>query len=135
WGRIAWRRGLAVRLVGIVGSAALAAWSVLAYLADPGAIFGWQGVLWLASMGLLLISCARWVRRDSAEASLVPAWTRIEVLGFAGLVALSLLTRLAFLDRIPWLFHADEGLAYIEIMRYYKGPMIPLFTTTWADTG
>ena len=50
------------------------------------------------------------------------------------LIALSLATHLAFLDAMPWRFHFDEGYAFTETMRFYRGPMIPLFTTTWHDT-
>src|SRR5690349_23201370 len=56
---VRWRRGLILRLAGIGGALALAGGSILAWGADPNAIFGWQGVLWLASMGLLLLACAR----------------------------------------------------------------------------
>ena len=57
-----------------------------------------------------------------------------EALVFAGLIVLSLITHLAFLDQIPWRLHFDEGFAYFEAMRFYRGPAIPLFTTTWANT-
>jgi hypothetical protein len=132
---ITWRRGLAVRLAGIALASGLSLGSVLAYLADPNAIFGLQGVLWLAGICLLLVSCSRWYSRTDPAAGEAPPWTRTEGLLFAGLVALSLVTHLAFLQEIPWRFHFDEGYAYTETMRYYRGPAIPLFTTTWFDTG
>jgi hypothetical protein len=179
WRRIAWRRGLALRLAGITAAMALSIGSIVAYMHDPYAIFGLQGVLWLAGMALLLLSCAFWYpRRDAVletdegrpttddrrstkdegrtvlsvrmkddegrklnpqsairnPQSEAPAWIRLEILVFAGLVALSLITHLALLDQLPWRLHFDEGFAYIEVMRYYRGPAIPLFTTTWAGT-
>src|SRR5436309_2683789 len=42
---IAWRRGLALRLAGISGALLLWWGYMLAWLADPGAVFGLQGAL------------------------------------------------------------------------------------------
>ncbi len=154
WLQIAWRPLLAVRLAGILASVCLSAGSIIAYTRDPLAIFGLQGVLWLAGMALLLLSCALWYPRreaaietDDRQPTTNPqsairnpqsealAWTRSEIFVFGGLVALSLFTHLAFLDQIPWRLHFDEGYAYTEVMRFYRGPAISLFTTTWAGTG
>jgi 4-amino-4-deoxy-L-arabinose transferase-like glycosyltransferase len=135
WWRVAWRRALLGRLIGIAGAVGLAWAAVAAYLRDPAAIFGLQGWLWLASMGLLIAACARWYPRDQPDPALDPPWTQGERALFLALVALALLTHVAFLDAIPWRFHFDEGFAFTEVMRYYRGPMIPLFTTTWHDTG
>jgi hypothetical protein len=133
-GLITWRAGLLVRLVGIGGAVGLAVEGILAWLLHPAEIFGLQGVLWLASMGLLLLSCARWYPATQTEADLGPPWTRPEALAFAGIIALSFFTHLAWLYEIPWRFHFDEAIAYTESMRFYKGPMISMFTTTWWNT-
>jgi hypothetical protein len=53
---------------------------------------------------------------------------------FAGLIALSLLTHLAWLHEVPWRFHYDEVIARTEGLRFYEGRPISLFTTTWFDT-
>jgi hypothetical protein len=156
WLRIAWGPTLTLRLTGVAVAVCLSAGSIMAYLRDPGAIFGLQGVLWLASMAVLLVSCARWYptkdegrkttddgRPTTDDRPVERAGIRHSAFGirhseplvFAGLIALSLVTHLAFLDQIPWRLHFDEGFAYIEVMRYYRGPAIPLFTTTWANTG
>src|SRR5436190_1320776 len=108
---------------------------VLAWFADPGAVFGLQGALWMASMALLLVSCARWYPPTSREADIGPPWTHPEAAIFCGLLALALFTYLARLNDIPWLFHFDEAIAYNEVMRFYRGPQISLFTTTWSNTG
>jgi hypothetical protein len=133
-GLITWRGGLLVRLGGIGGAAGLAVAGILAWLNHPAEIFGLQGVLWVASMGLLLLSCARWYPATQTEAALGPPWTRAEALAFAGIIALSFFTHLAWLYEIPWRFHFDEAIAYTESMRFYKGPMISMFTTTWWNT-
>ncbi|MGI8586390.1 MAG: ArnT family glycosyltransferase [Chloroflexia bacterium] len=135
WRHIAWRRELLLRLAGIAGAVGLAVGSIAAYIAAPNEIFGLQGQLWLGSMGLLLLSCARWYPRARPETAVGPPWTRAEIVLFVGLLALSLVTRLAYLDEIPWRFHFDEGYAFTEIMRYYTIPTLPLFTTTWHQTG
>ena len=38
-------------------------------LATPDEMFGWQGVLWLAGMVALVVSCARWYGRTMDESS------------------------------------------------------------------
>ncbi len=123
------------RLLGILGALALIGGSILAWLTDPGAIFGLQGVLWLAGMGLLLLSCARWYPRTQRESELGPPWTRTEIALFCGLVALALFTYTAWLNEVPWRFHYDEVNARYEAMRFYRGPAISMFTTTWWGTG
>ncbi len=134
WRSITWRPVLLARLVGVVAGAGLAVASIRAYMADPSAIFGLQGVLWLASMAVLAVSCAGWYTKRDAETTPEPAWTRQEIAILAGILVVSLVTHLALLDQIPWRLHFDEDFAYQEIMRYYRGPAIPLFTTTWVDT-
>jgi 4-amino-4-deoxy-L-arabinose transferase-like glycosyltransferase len=132
-GRIGGQRGLALRMVGIVGSLLLCLGGVLAWFASPGEVFGLQGVLWLASMALLVVACARWHLHGSI-AVVGPPWTRGEVLAFGGLIILALFTYCAWLNDIPWRFHYDEAIAYTEAMRFYKGPPISVFTTTWHGT-
>jgi hypothetical protein len=128
-------RGLALRLAGISGALLLWWGGVLAWLTDPAAIFGLQGVLWVASAALLLVSCARWYPRTSREDGLGPPWTRLEAALFCALLALALFTYLTRLNDIPWGFQYDEAIAYSEVMRFYHGPQISLFTTTWWGTG
>jgi hypothetical protein len=131
---IAWRKGLALRLAGIAGSALLAMGALFSRQANPDAIFGLQGALWLASIALFLASCARWYPSTQRESYFGPPWTRLEIGLFLGLVALTLVTYLYRLNDIPWRFHYDEAIAYEEAMRFYRGPAISLFTTTWYET-
>ncbi|MDQ3929037.1 MAG: glycosyltransferase family 39 protein, partial [Chloroflexota bacterium] len=131
------RRELVLRLSGIVAALLLALGGVLAWFAEPGAVFGWQGVLWLASMAVFVLSCYRWhptaaIAANDAATSL--AWSRAERLLFWGLVALALCTYLVGLDAIPWYFHQDEVVAHYEAWRFYEGPPISVFTTTWFGT-
>ncbi|MFN2468038.1 MAG: glycosyltransferase family 39 protein [Gaiellaceae bacterium] len=121
------------RLAAIGGAVLLTTASLVAWFADPGATFGPQGVLWLAGIALLLAACVRW--RGGTSTGAGPPWTRLERAAFASLVALALFTFLADLDDLPWRFHYDEAIAYREAMRFHRGPHIPLFSTTWFDTG
>ncbi|HYO48729.1 MAG TPA: glycosyltransferase family 39 protein, partial [Chloroflexia bacterium] len=133
FGRIAWRRGLAFGMLGIAGALLLWWGGVLAWFDAPGEVFGLQGALWLASMALLVAACARWHPPGSSSVAVTP-WTRGEVFAFGALVMLALFTYCAWLNDIPWRFHYDEAIAYTEAMRFYKGPPISLFTTTWHGT-
>lgn len=130
-----WNRATALRVAGIAGALLLLLGSILAWLADPAAIFGWQGVLWLGSIALLVASCARWQPRGTSREAAGPAWTRREIALFVGILALALFTHLAWLNDIPWRFQLDETVAYKEALRFYRGPAISVFTTTWYDTG
>ena len=126
---------LLLRLLGIGGALALFMGSILTYRAEPDAIFGLHGVLWLASIALVIASCVRWRPSGAPLFAQEEPWTRQERIAFGALILLSLITHLAFLSDIPWRFHFDEGFAYIEMMRFYQGPPISLFTTTWEGTG
>ncbi len=130
----AWPIPVAWRLAGIAGALALALAALAAYRADPRALFGLQGILWLGAVGLLLLACARWYPRGAPDAGAGPPWARAEAAAFLGLLGLALVTHCAFLDAIPWRFHFDEGYAFTETLRYFQGPPLPLFTTTWHET-
>jgi len=75
-------RRLGWRLLGIGTALLLAGSSMVIALRDPAAIFGWQGVLWLASMGLLLAACARWYPPGAGADD--PPWTRQEMYSSPG---------------------------------------------------
>ncbi|HEX8598550.1 MAG TPA: glycosyltransferase family 39 protein [Chloroflexia bacterium] len=131
------KRRSALRVVGIGAALSLASGGVLAWFAQPGAVFGLQGVLWLASITVFLLSCYRWHTAGElavCAASTYVAWTRAERLVFGGLVVLALCTYLIALDTIPWYFHQDEVVAHYEAWRFYNGPPISLLTTTWFET-
>ncbi|MGA7731547.1 MAG: glycosyltransferase family 39 protein, partial [Chloroflexia bacterium] len=122
-----------LRLVGITAAMLLTVGSLVAWWQEPQAVFGWQGVLWLAGMVVFVASCARWPVAQGRVADREP-WSRAEWLVFAGVVGLALASRLLWLDEIPWRFHYDEAIAYSESMRFYKGPPISVFTVTWHNT-
>jgi hypothetical protein len=130
---VAWRRSLILRLAGIVASVLLLVGSLAAFQARPNDFFGLQGALWLASMGLLMLSCARW--HSNGDELAIP-WSRIEIAVFAAIIALSLVTRLVWLDQIPWRVEGNEFTAFRESMNFYSNPpTIPLFTTVFLNTG
>src|SRR5437773_1275823 len=112
--------------------AALQAWDTDSDLEQPASatsVWGRRGVclglavLWLAGMAALVASCAGWYSRDEGrrtndegqwtdegqpltQSSVLSSqslrWTWAETGVFGGLVVLSLVTHLAFLDQIPW---------------------------------
>lgn len=122
------------RLAGIISALTLSLGGMLAWAADPGALFGWQGILWLASIALFVASCVGWYVGESKPGPAEPAWTRVETAGLAGITTLALVTHLTLLNDVPWHFHYDEVLANLEALRFYKGPAISIFSTTWYGT-
>lgn len=133
---VRWRRGLALRLAGIALSLILLWLSFQAYYGQPDAFFGPQGYLWLASMAVLLGSCARWYTKRGENTSIGPSWTRYEALIFAAILGLSLFTHLSWLNEVPWVIDVNEYTAWKETMRFYRDPpSISMFTTTWLDLG
>ena len=134
------RRAIVARRVGAFIAFLAVIGSIVAEERAPSAIFGVQGCMWIAGMAVLLLSSYGWpASAPSQFAGMstpgIPPWTRAETSLFGALVSLSLVTHLAFLNEIPWRFHFDEIFAYIETMRFYRGPMIPVFSTTWQGTG
>jgi dolichyl-phosphate-mannose-protein mannosyltransferase len=123
------------RLAGIGGALLLACASVVAWGANPAAVFGLQGGLWLAAMAVLVAACAGWDPGTDRAPDPGPAWTRAEAVGFAALLALALTTYCWQLDTIPWRFHWDELIAHREALTFATGPGQSLFTTTWDGTG
>ena len=131
------RRGRALRVVGVGAAIMLAGGGLVAWFVEPEAVFGLQGVLWLASIAVFVLSCYRWHPAGELavrDASTPVAWTHPERLLFGGLIALALCTYMVALDTIPWHFHQDEVVAHYEAWRFYNGPPISLFTTTWFET-
>jgi hypothetical protein len=130
---VVWRRSLILRLAGIAASVLLLAGSFVAFQAQPNDFFGLQGALWLASMGLLLVSCVRW---HSFRDELAIPWSRTEIAVFAAIIALSLIARLVWLDQIPWRVEGNEFTSFKESMNFYANPpTTSLFTTVFLSTG
>lgn len=133
---VRWRRGLALRLAGIGLSIALFWGSLQAWYNKPDEIFGLQGYLWLASMGMLLLSCARWYPTGKEVQRLEPRWTRREFLVLAFILLVAMVTRLAWLEEFPWRIDPNEWLAWNESIKFMQNPpTMSVFTTTWLDTG
>ncbi len=134
--RINWRPELALRLLGITVSLLLLVGSYMAWYARPEEVFGLQGVQWLASMALLLISCARWYPPEQTLDPLEARWPRWEYVVLAGLLAVSLITHLTLLETYPHEIDVNEYTAWFESMRFYQDPpAVSMFTTVWLDLG
>ncbi len=133
---VKWRRGLALRLAGIGASLWLLWASFQAWYAKPQEVFGSQGYLWLASMALLLLSCARWYPTGKEEKRLEPRWTRRELIVLSIIMLVALVTRLAWLEEFPWRIDPNEWLAWNESIKFMQDPpTMSVFTTTWLETG
>jgi hypothetical protein len=106
------------------------------YLAVPNQTFGLAGVLWLASIGLLL--CAAFLGSQSApggtnEPHLTP-WTNWEILILAGLAVVALFTRICDLTSFPDNIYPDEIMTGTIATQSYinrTGSTPSVFSTVW----
>jgi 4-amino-4-deoxy-L-arabinose transferase-like glycosyltransferase len=107
----------------------------LQYVADRASTFGPAGVLWLASIGFLVVSCFLWPR--SARSHTSPAsdrWPSWEKALFGGLVALAAILRLWGLNNIPFQIMGDEIATARVALDAYGGRTGPsVFTLLWEN--
>jgi 4-amino-4-deoxy-L-arabinose transferase-like glycosyltransferase len=123
-------------LVGAVSAFLLALAADLHYLVVPNETFGLAGVLWLASIGLLL--CAAFVGSQSApdgtnEPHLTP-WTNWEIVILAALTLIALLTRVWDLTGFPDNIYPDEIMTGTIATQSYitgTGSIPSVFSTVW----
>jgi hypothetical protein len=123
-------------LVGVISAFLLVLAADFRYLAVPNETFGLAGILWLASIGLLL--CAAFVGSQSAwdgtnEPYLTP-WTTSEIVILAGLTVVALLTRIWDLTSFPDNIYPDEimtGTIATQSYIGHTGPSPSVFSTVW----
>src|SRR6266436_4971072 len=83
-------------LLGVVSAFLVALTGDACYLAVPNETFGIAGILWLASIGLLLCATFVWSQsaHDHPNELHIPRWTTCEIVIFAGLILAALLIRI-----------------------------------------
>lgn len=109
----------------------------LRYLAAPKETFGLAGLLWLASMGLLLWSTFVWWQStpDYTNELHLPRWTTWEMVTFAGLVLVALLARIWDLTGFPDNIYPDEIMTGTVATQSYangSGVAPSVFGTVWS---
>jgi 4-amino-4-deoxy-L-arabinose transferase-like glycosyltransferase len=130
------KRSSFIHWFGLLSALLLALAADLHYLVVPNETFGLAGVLWLASIGLLL--CAAFVGSQSPpdgtnEPHLTP-WTNWEIVILAALTLIALLTRVWDLTGFPDNIYPDEIMTgTIATQSYITGTdSIPsVFSTVW----
>lgn len=124
-------------LFGVVSAFLLALAAGLRYLAAPNETFGLAGILWLASIGVLLSSTFVWPHSaaNSPGELHLTRWTIWEIVLLAGLVLVALLTRVWDLTSFPDNIFPDEIMtgtiatqSYINQTR--SSPSV--FSTVWS---
>jgi 4-amino-4-deoxy-L-arabinose transferase-like glycosyltransferase len=126
---------LAVLASAVVSSTA----SHIAFLTAPRVTFGLAGLLWLASIGLILAAARLFDRADSArnsdQSAGLPAWSWWEAAVVASLAILALALRVWDLRNVPFNIYPDEVMTGVVAERaYLNGPTAaPLFSTLWSD--
>ena len=131
------RRKLA--LVVLAAAVVSSATSHIAFLAAPRVTFGVAGLLWLASIGLILVGARLFggadFPRDGDHSPGPPAWTWWEAAVVASLVVLALVLRVWDLRNVPFNIYPDEVMTGVVAERaYLNGPTAaPLFSTLWSD--
>jgi 4-amino-4-deoxy-L-arabinose transferase-like glycosyltransferase len=109
----------------------------LRYLAAPKETFGVAGLLWLASMGLLLWSTFAWWQStpDYTNELQLPLWTTWEMVTFAALVMVALLARIWDLTGFPDNIYPDEIMTGTVATQSYangSGVAPSVFSTVWS---
>lgn len=123
-------------LLGMLTAFLLVLAADLRYLAAPNETFGLAGVLWLASIGVLLGSAFVWsdsVQDRASESHPIP-WTAWEIAVLAGLVLVALLTRLWDLTGFPDNIYPDEIMTGTIATQSYvagTGSTPSVFSTVW----
>ena len=134
---LARRRKLALTVLAVAVVSAAA--SHIAFLVAPHAAFGVAGLLWLASIGLILAGARLFDGDDSPrngdQSPAPPAWTWWEAAAVASLVVLALALRVWDLRQVPFNIYPDEVMTGVVAERaYLNGPTTaPLFNTLWSD--
>ena len=134
---LARRRKLALTV--LAAAVVSAAASHIAFFAAPHAAFGVAGLLWLASIGLILAGARLFGGADSPrngdQSPALPAWTWWEAAAVASLVVLALALRVCDLRQVPFNIYPDEVMTGVVAERaYLNGPTnAPLFSTLWSD--
>jgi len=125
---------LAIVAAAVVSSAA----SHIAFLAAPRATFGVAGLLWLASIGLILAGARLFggadLARNGDQPPGPPLWSLWEAAVVALLVVLALALRVWDLGRVPFNIYPDEVMTGVVAERaYLSGPTaVPVFSTLWS---
>ena len=125
---------LAIVAAAVVSSAA----SHIAFLAAPRATFGVAGLLWLASIGLILAGARLFggadLARNGDQPPGPPMWSLLEAAVVASLVVLALALRVWDLGRVPFNIYPDEVMTgVVAEQAYLSGPTAaPVFSTLWS---
>ncbi|HSS16050.1 MAG TPA: glycosyltransferase family 39 protein [Candidatus Dormibacteraeota bacterium] len=123
-------------LLGVISAILVGLGADLRYLAAPNDTFGLAGLLWLASIGLLL--CAAFVGSQSAsygtnDPHLTP-WTNWEIVILAALTLVALFTRVWDLTGFPDNIYPDEIMTGTIATQSYitgTGSIPSIFSTLW----
>jgi 4-amino-4-deoxy-L-arabinose transferase-like glycosyltransferase len=122
-------------LVGIRSAFLIALMACFRYLAAPKETFGFAGVLWLASICLLLCSALVGSQLSDPPNDLRPTrWTKWEVVTLASLTLLALLTRIWDLSSFPDNIYPDEIMTGTVATHSYISPTVSspsIFSTVW----
>src|SRR5947208_3876381 len=91
-------------------------------------------------MALFILSCVRWYPRSGAVAAtqqdVGPPWTRLEILILLGIVAISFIVRLAWLQDIPWTIDGDVYTSWAEAQNFvHDPPLVSAFSTGYLGLG
>ncbi len=123
-------------LLGAASALLLALAADLRYLAAPNDTFGLAGILWLAGIGVLLISTVLWPHSAVGPAGELPVtrWPAWETVLLVGLVLLGLLTRVWDITSFPDNIYPDEIMTGTVATQSYINPTgsaPSMFSTLW----
>lgn len=85
--------------------------------------------LWISSA--ILGAVALRSRRASAPARARVPWSRLEVIGFGGILLLAVVARVLWIDTLPRAYFGDEPRVGMFLRNAYKGAIPNFFTMGW----
>jgi hypothetical protein len=113
----------------LCGTAAVAAVTLVTALSSRDRLPVLVLLLWILS--IILGAVALRSRTASAPARTCAPWSRLEVIGFGGILLLAVVARVLWIDTLPRAYFGDEPRVGMFLRDAYKGAIPNFFTMGW----
>ncbi|MGD0949314.1 MAG: glycosyltransferase family 39 protein [Candidatus Binatia bacterium] len=113
----------------LCGTATIAAVTLVTVLSSRDRLPVLVLLLWISSA--MLGALALRSRNASAPARAQVPWSRLEVIGFGGILLLAIVARVLWIDTLPRAYFGDEPRVGMFLRNAYKGTIPNFFTMGW----